>query len=466
MSEQTAKVYLLANALAYHRNYTYCRCLLVNHTDGSLVGNDSANCCGWRVARNGNHVESYRAYARHGLEFLDGERTGLNSINHALVFAHRDERSAESANIRRCHHSALLYLVVEQGEGCRCTRRAGMFKTDGFEDVGNAVAHRRSWRKREIDDSERNTQTARCLLSHELTHACNLEGCLLDSLAKHLEVGILYLLKSVLNHSRTANAHVDNSLSLRHSVECSSHKRIIVGRVAQNNKFGASQRVVLLGALGCSLHNLAHYLYGIHVYACLCRAYVYRAADALGTCHSLGNGAHKQFVALGHSLCHDSRISAKEVNAHVLSHLVERYGNLHIVFGRMACACTYNGNRGDGDSLVYNRNAVLARYSLASCHKVFGKRCYLGSDVTAEFFEVGVAAVKQTDSHGDGSDIEILVLNHRVGFCNFVYIYHIFAVFLSNYQMRCILLKISSRWHLMITPSSSPILLRSVEISS
>ena len=59
MTEQTAKIYIVAYLHAHNWDDTYGSSLLVNHTDGSLVGNDTGNGGGRSIARDGNHIQTY-----------------------------------------------------------------------------------------------------------------------------------------------------------------------------------------------------------------------------------------------------------------------------------------------------------------------------------------------------------------------------------------------------------------------
>ena len=68
-------------------------CLLVDHANGCFVSNDSGNGGSRGVARDGNHIETDGADAGHSFQFLDGQRTGLDRIDHALILTDGDERA-------------------------------------------------------------------------------------------------------------------------------------------------------------------------------------------------------------------------------------------------------------------------------------------------------------------------------------------------------------------------------------
>ena len=108
IAKESAKFYGVANGLADNGNDTHGCGLLVDHANGTLVGNDAGNGGGRCVARNGYHVESYGADTSHGFEFLDGEGTSLNGVNHALVFTHRDEGTVHPHRRKPSPHPSSL----------------------------------------------------------------------------------------------------------------------------------------------------------------------------------------------------------------------------------------------------------------------------------------------------------------------------------------------------------------------
>ena len=71
-----------------------------------------------------------------------------------------------------------------------------------------------------------------------------------------------------------------------------------------------------------------------------------------------------------------------------------------------------HGDGGDGDALVDNGDAVLPGDVLAGFHQVLGVAADFVVDLLAGLVHIGVDAVQQGDAHGDGADIQVLVVNH------------------------------------------------------
>ena len=89
---------------------------------------------------------------------------------------------------------------------------------------------------------------------------------------------------------------------------------------------------------------------------------------------------------------------------------------------------TRDGNMygSDGYSLVYDRNTELLGYFLARAYQLTGKACYLIIYILAKNLKISVGTVKQVDTHRDGTDIEIFLFHHFIGFYNLGYVYHEF----------------------------------------
>ena len=65
-----------------------------------------------------------------------------------------------------------------------------------------------------------------------------------------------------------------------------------------------------------------------------------------------------------------------------------------------------------GDALVDDGDAVLTADLLAGLHKVFRVPADLVVDLLRGFFHIGIDAVQQGNSHGDGAHIKIFVVDH------------------------------------------------------
>ena len=78
--------------------------------------------------------------------------------------------------------------------------------------------------------------------------------------------------------------------------------------------------------------------------------------------------------------------------------------------------CCQHGDRCYGNSLVYDGNTVFL-FDLFPClNKVAGQTADLFIDLLAGLVDICIAAVQQRDSHGDGSYIQMFLLDHGNGF--------------------------------------------------
>ena len=92
---------------------------------------------------------------------------------------------------------------------------------------------------------------------------------------------------------------------------------------------------------------------------------------------------------------------------------VQRQGEGHVVL-RLAGAC-HQGHGGDGDALVDDGNAELPLDGLAGDHQFFCLTADLFIDLPAGGLGVGVGAVQQGDAHGNGADVQVLLVDHVDG---------------------------------------------------
>ena len=180
-------------------------------------------------------------------------------------------------------------------------------------------------------------------------------------------------------------------------MKCASHERVILGCVAEHNELCRTDAVVVGGELGGLSDNLAHERDRVHVYARLCRAYIYARADMLGSRERLGYAVDECLVSGGEALLNECGISADEVDSDSLCRLFER----ECVFHRVAARCGgKHGDGGDCDALVDYRHAVLFFDLAADLDKIFRLARYLVVDSAAGVVDILRAAVEQGDTHG------------------------------------------------------------------
>ena len=70
------------------------------------------------------------------------------------------------------------------------------------------------------------------------------------------------------------------------------------------------------------------------------------------------------------------------------------------------------GGRTDGQTFVHNRHAVFRHNLITDIHQITGVLFNLVDDATAHDIDVLMAAVQQIDTHGNGSHIQIVLLDH------------------------------------------------------
>ena len=117
VSQKSSEFDSVPDSLSDHGDQTDRRRLLVDHTDGHLIGYYAGYRRILSVARNGDHVKTDRTHAGHSLEFLKRQASGVDGVYHSLILAHRDESSAQAAHIRGRHNPALFDLIVQKSKG-------------------------------------------------------------------------------------------------------------------------------------------------------------------------------------------------------------------------------------------------------------------------------------------------------------------------------------------------------------
>ena len=69
-------------------------------------------------------------------------------------------------------------------------------------------------------------------------------------------------------------------------------------------------------------------------------------------------------------------------------------------------------SRTDGQTFVHDRHAVFRHDLITDIHQITGVLFNLVDDATAHDVHVLMAAVQQIDAHGDGSHVQIVLLDH------------------------------------------------------
>ena len=333
------------------------------------------------------------------------------------------------------HDAALFHRVVQHGKGSRGAVGAADLQPHFFQNPGNAVPHGGSGRKAQIHDSEGYAQTAGRFLAHQLTHTGNLESGLFDGFGHHVKGLTLHVLQSVVHHAGAGNAHIQHALRLAHAVERTGHEGVILHGVGEHHHLGAAKAVVIRSQLGGFLDDTPHFRNGIHVDARLGGADVHAGAHPLGGSHGLGDGADQLPVSRGAALLHQSGKAADEVDAAGDRRRVQRFRDLHI--GICLAGTGHDGDGRNGNPLVDNGNSEFLLDVLADLHQVFGAAGDLPINLIAAGLQIRVAAVQQTDAHGDGSDVQMPLVDHILGLQDVLLIQHGLSLKSGAWLQRC-----------------------------
>ena len=177
------------------------------------------------------------------------------------------------------------------------------------------------------------------------------------------------------------------------------------------------------GGNGSRFDGFAHHAHGVHVDARLGGADVDRGADEVCLAQRLRDALDQRVVAACKALLHERRIAADEVDAQLLSRLVERVGEAHGVLA--LTGRRHHADGGDGDALVDDGDAVFLFDVLSCFDQVLGAAHDLVIDLDARLFDVLVETVEQRNTHGDGPHVQVFVVDHMDGFQNVFGFQHI-----------------------------------------
>ena len=182
-----------------------------------------------------------------------------------MVFADRDEGSAEAADVGRGHYSAFFDVVVEYRYRRGSAGRASLFEPHLLEYLGDAVSYRRRRRERQVDDPERDAEAFRRLARDELADARYAEGRLFDGFAESFEVRAVYLFERALDDAGAAYADVYRAVAFPYAVEGPRHEGVVLYCVAEDDEFSAAERIFVLRQEGRLFNYAAHLLHRVHV---------------------------------------------------------------------------------------------------------------------------------------------------------------------------------------------------------
>ena len=297
-----------------------------------------------------------------------------------------------------------------------------MLQTDLLQNIRYGVTDGRSGRQRQVDNTKGNAQTTGSFLCNQLSDTSDLEGSLFDGFTENLKVLTAHLLKCIFYYTGTTDTYVDDSVCFCHAMESACHKGVIIGSITKYHQFGTAQRILFLCGFCRSFYHLAHQTNCVHIDAGLCRTHIDRTADTFRAGQCLRNRTNQKLIRLCHSFGNQCGISAQEIDTHFLGCLVQCFCQLDKIIRCLAGCAAHQSRRSDGNTLVYDRDTVLCGDILARFHQIFGQRSNLGIHFFADHINIRIDTIQKTDTHGNGTHIQVLLVNH---FICFVYLKNI-----------------------------------------
>ena len=395
----------------------------VDHANGCFIGDDGGDGSRAGIPGHGNHVQAHRADAGHGFQLVNHQSAPLSGGNHSFILGHRNKGTGKAAHMIGGHHAALFYCIIQHSQGRRGAVGTAYLQAHFFQNPCHTVPHRRSGSQTQVNNPKGHSQTLGGLHAHQLTHPSDLEGGFFDGFSHHIKGLALHLLQRVVHHAGAGNAHVQHTLWLTHTVKSTCHKGVILHGIGKHHDFGAAHAAVVLGCLGGLLDNAAHFCNCIHVDTGFCGAHVDTGADPLCCRHGGRDGTNQLPVPGGGALLHQSREAANEIDAAGFGSGIQSFRNLHIGIG--VTGTGHQGNGGNGNPLVDNGNSKFCLNFTANLHQILGTAGNLSINFITAGLKIRVTAVQQTDAHGDGADVQMLLFNHGLGFQDVFLIQHI-----------------------------------------
>ena len=333
------------------------------------------------------------------------------------------------------HDPAFFHRVVEQRKRSCRTRRTGVLQSHLGQDMGHGIAPRRSRRKAQVDDPERDVQPLARFLGHQLPDAGNLEGSALDCFSHDVERRAFYMLQCHFHDTGPGNADVDRAFRLPDAAERAGHERIVLHRVRENDKFGAAQAVLVCRQFRRSFDDFAHFLHGVHVDSGPCGSHVDAGAKEFRLAQHLRDRSQQAFVRQGSAFVHQRRIPAEEIDADFRRRPVKRQCD------RTGVVLADQADRRHADPFVHDRDSEFRLDLFAGLHKIAGSPADLFIYAFRASVCVPVRTVQQVNPQRDRADIEVFLLDHVHRLEDLSCFNH----WAGLLQIRCIASKISIR---------------------
>ena len=217
-----------------------------------------------------------------------------------------------------------------------------------------------------------------------------------------------------MHNARTGYADIEHAVRLTDTVERTCHKRIVLYCVGKDNQLACADALAVSGQLCGLTDDFTHHADGVQIGACLGRSDIDRRTYQLCGCQSFWNRTNQNLIALGKALLYECGKAADKVDAAGSSGAIQCLRERNI--RSRVCRRTDHRHWGDGNTLVDNRNAQFGFNLFAGLYQML---CLAGNLViylVAGCIDVAGDAVEQRDAHRDGTNIQMLVLDHFNGF--------------------------------------------------
>ena len=196
-------------------------------------------------------------------------------------------------------------------------------------------------------------------------------------------------------------------------MERARHEGVVLHRVAEHHQLGAAETAPIGGAFGRLLDGAAHGGHRVHVDARTGGAYVHGRTDVIGDGQRFGDGGHQLPVGGRGPLLYQSGKAADKIDAGRLGRIVHGHGKGHIALTLGGAGDQRHGC--DRNALVDDGDAELPLDGLAGRHQPVRLPGDLLVDLPAGGLGVGIGAVQQGDAHRNGTDIQMLLVDHMDG---------------------------------------------------
>ena len=202
------------------------------------------------------------------------------------------------------------------------------------------------------------------------------------------------------------------------------HKRIVIRRIAENDKLCTAVYRKLLCLLCSLLDDGAHQAHSVHVNARLGRSKIYGGADNLRLLQRLRNGTDQKLICLCHALGHKCAVASKEIHTDLSCHLIQSLCDFHKILRAVAGRPADQSDGRHRNSFVDNRNPEITGNIFPCRNKILRQRIDFLINILLQSRKIRADAVQETDAHRDRADIQILLFNHGIGFFHFADIDH------------------------------------------